>query len=460
MDALDTERLASIDETGRKKIIIPAPVTGFFRRRRDQTQIVLIIFFLVIPWVQIGGHQALLLDIIHREFSIFGLKLYAHDAPLVFLVLATLAFGLIFVTSVWGRAWCGWACPQTVFIDAIYRRLEGGIEGSYIERRRMQTEGLTGIQVLRRALKWISFFIVSSLIAHSFIAYFVGSENLLGMMGGDPRNNLTYFILISAMTAIILFDFGWFREQFCAIACPYGRFQSVLMDDTSLAIVYDEKRGEPRKGSEAAKSGAVGDCVSCRRCVEVCPVGIDIRRGVQMECIACTACADACDEIMVKVKKPTGLIRYSNVLGTAVTLAKPRAIGSGSLMLVAMIALTTALMMRKSVDVSILRAKGPVFQTVVEDGRGIYMNQFHLHIRNQTSNEMHVRLRIAGREDVHLVLPENPFTMKSTEDRQIPLFVKFSPEVIRNGEATLRILIETESQSFSQNIRLIGPVTP
>jgi cytochrome c oxidase accessory protein FixG len=457
----DTERLSSLDEWGNKKIIIPAEVEGRYRRRRTVVHALLMIFFLLLPWLKLNGHQLLLLDIVHREFSIFGLKLYAHDAPFLFPLIAISVFSLVFVTSVWGRVWCGWACPQTVFIDGVFRRIEILVEGKFLQRRRAQTQPMSFSVFRKKCLKWFLFFLVSTTIAHSFVAFFVGSDALLKMMGQNPEQNMTYFVLIFGMTGILLFDFGWFREQFCTIVCPYGRFQSLLLDSTSLAVVYDEKRGEPRRG-KPPENGRYGDCISCRRCVEVCPTGIDIRRGVQMECIACTACIDACDDVMAKMKKPVGLIRYSNLDGTTWKLLKPRALMALALVLVFATILFFGLRGRGVVDVNLLRAHGgPLFSSITQpDGTMKFANQFHLHIRNQISSAQTIELKTTF-EGVEIKLPENPFIIQPNQDLQIPLFILF-PASALNSNGTRQINIQLESSAAKDqpiviNSQLDGP---
>lgn len=441
----DTERLASLDEFGGKKKIIPAEVRGKYRQRRTIVQVILIFFFLTLPWMKVNGHQALLLDILHREFSFFGLKLYAHDAPYFFPFLAIWVFGLVFVTAVWGRVWCGWACPQTVFIDGVFRRIEVLVEGTFLERRKAQKQPMTLKIFFRKAIKWLLFFLVASVIAHSFIAIFVGSDSLLNMMTQDPRQNLVYFILISSMTALILFDFGWFREQFCTIVCPYGRFQSVLLDSSSMTVMYDENRGEPRRG-KSPDNGRYGDCISCRRCVEVCPTGIDIRRGVQMECIACTACMDACNEVMVNVKKPQNLIRYDNLEGTGWRITKPRSMMAAAFVLVSVLILVVGLNKRGFVDANILRTNSSHLftQATNSDGTVQLINQFHLHIRNQQPVKQRVQL-IADIPEVTIVIPENPFDLNPNQDLKLPVFFKFSPGVLdKTGVRVMQIQIITD----------------
>ncbi|MGZ3806167.1 MAG: cytochrome c oxidase accessory protein CcoG, partial [Pseudobdellovibrionaceae bacterium] len=358
--ALDPERLTSIDEFGDRTYIIPAEVRGFYHRYRTWVHFILLVIFLALPWTSINGSQTILLDIHARKFAIFGMTFWAHDAPLVFFILATLTLSLAFVTSIWGRVWCGWACPQTVFIDAVFRRIEHWVQGNYIQRRQLKQAPLSFKKVFKNLLTWILFFIVSSLIAHSFAAYFVGAEALIKMLQESPGQNWESFLVVSFFTLVVLFDFGWFREQFCIIMCPYGRIQSVLLDQKSLAVVYDQERGEPRKGkveTNKKQGDKQGDCVNCNRCVQVCPTGIDIRKGLQMECIACSACVDACDEIMTKIKKPKGLIRYDTLDHSKISLTKPRSLIYMALILISLIGLTYNISTREKAQVFILRAK-------------------------------------------------------------------------------------------------------
>ncbi|MEZ4872141.1 MAG: 4Fe-4S binding protein [Bdellovibrionales bacterium] len=235
-------RPKSLDAYGSRVFQYPAEVKGYFRTRRNVVYAILIIIFLALPWIKIGGHQAILLDIPGRQFSFFGIHFWAHDAPLIFFIFAFLTLGLAFVTAIWGRVWCGWACPQTVFIDGIYRRIETWIEGSHLARRKLDLQDWNREKILKRSSKWLAFFVVSFLISHSFLAYFVGSQAIIEYVQHPPSENWTTFLIVMSFTAFLLFDFGWFREQFCIIMCPYGRFQSVLMDESSLAIVYDENR--------------------------------------------------------------------------------------------------------------------------------------------------------------------------------------------------------------------------
>lgn len=308
---MEVGRLGTTDEDGKRVYIYQPDFDGKYKRFRQKFYYFLIAIYLIVPWIHIGGEQIIRLDIKNRVFNFFGHKLLAHDAPMLSFLLLGFAFTLAFVTARWGRVWCGFACPQTVFIEAIYRRIERLVEGSFRKRRELDRGGLSFKKIGIKSLKWFLFLLVSLHIVHSFLGYFVGTHELVAISLKSPSENWTLFIIMSVMTAIIMFDFGWFREQFCIIACPYGRIQSVLMDEQSMVVGYDHKRGEPRR-AEGVAADKEGDCIDCDHCVKVCPTGIDIRQGTQLECIACTACIDACDNIMDKVNRPKGLIAWTS----------------------------------------------------------------------------------------------------------------------------------------------------
>ncbi|NIT12887.1 MAG: 4Fe-4S binding protein, partial [Candidatus Dadabacteria bacterium] len=257
---LPEERLSTTDEYGKRVYIFPEKVHGRFRKWRTLTHSVLIIILLVLPWLKIGGYQALLFDIPNRRFSIFGLTFWAHDGPLIFYILAILSIGLAFITAIYGRVWCGWGCPQTVFVDGVFRRIEYLIMGSHIKQMNIAKAPWNGEKIFKYSLTWILFTIVSLIITHSFLAYFVGAERLVEMTQHRPAENWTIFLFMFFITSFLLFDFGWFREQFCIIMCPYGRIQSVLMDDDSVTVAYDYNRGEPRKGT-TDYGEKEGDCI-------------------------------------------------------------------------------------------------------------------------------------------------------------------------------------------------------
>lgn len=461
---LHPDRLATSDEKGRRIFLHPSDVRGFFRRHRTRVQAVLILFFLALPWFKIQGRQALLLNIADRQFEIFGLSLRAHNAPLLFLVFAAAGFGLFFATSVLGRVWCGWACPQTVFIDGVFRRIERWIDGPALERRALDRAPWTAKKLFKRSIKWSLFLFVSLILTHSFLAYFVGTEKLAKMITSSPSENWGNFIFMAVSTGIILFDFAWFREQFCTIVCPYGRFQSVLMDSSSLVVAYDVARGEPRatpqtKALAKTHNSRLGDCVNCYRCVQVCPTGIDIRRGVQMECIACTACIDACDEVMTKIKKPTGLIRYDS-LNMKRTSKRRIGLRGGlylGLCVISIVALVFLVSRLKPVDVEILRAKNsPYTVQNLENGSVTVTNHILLELSNQSGETRSLRFTSLD-PDVELITAIQPYILQINQVTRADVFFRFSKSSLTNGQKKFRILIEDREFKIEKEVTLVGP---
>lgn len=480
------DRISSTDELGDRVTIYPASVKGYWRTHRNWTQGVLLMIFLLLPWLKVGGEQSILISIPERRFSFFGLVLYAHDTPMLFFLLAVGVFGLAFATAVWGRIWCGWACPQTVFIDAVFRRIETWVEGSHLKRRERDQGPLTINKVFLKSTKWFLFFIASMIIAHSFAAYFLGSSRLAQMSLHSPQENWVPFTIVFFFTFLVLFDFGWFREQFCIIMCPYGRFQSVLMDKHSLAVLYNEKRGEPRKGaiSKENSTQAQGDCVNCQRCVMVCPTGIDIRRGVQLECINCTACIDACDEIMEKVHKPKGLIQYSSFAkneGKATRFFNFRRSFYLFLILLATAGLIYQISTRTPLRAEILRVVGAPYRVLEAPENDMIINQFKVHLQNQYSLPLKVKFVISPNslsqenqnlsKTISLIEQDKEITLSSGEITNHYLFIKFHKDLTKAmGQKEIDLLIQYSALPSSnpdqtpaselvqtKKVKLLGP---
>ncbi|MEZ0391771.1 MAG: cytochrome c oxidase accessory protein CcoG [Pseudobdellovibrionaceae bacterium] len=453
-----SERLGMLDEHGHRKFIIPAEVKGFYTKWKRKVHFLLLLIFLLLPWIFIGGEQAFRIDLGARKLTFLGGHLYASDTPLMFFLLIIMTVGLALLTALYGRVWCGWACPQTVFIEAIYRQIEKWTEGTYLQRRRLRDQNWNFEKIRTTDLKWILYFFVSALIAHSFIASWSGSKELISMMSGAPQENWTYFLLVFGMTGTLLFNFGWFREQFCLIVCPYGKIQSVLMDSHSVTVMYDEKRGEPRKGL-ATSAQPKGDCVACGRCVQVCPTGIDIRNGVQMDCIGCTACIDACDEIMTKVKKPTGLIRYKALTNKPVQWLRARVLAYGGIIAAASVALIVLLAFHQSIRFELLRGKGNPYQVREENGKKLIQNYFHLRLENHSAQAM--KIRIETDPQVKVVIPEDALSLPAEGKREVPIFFEIeSSKLSAKGRLEIHLRIqdaETEKNLLEKKLSLLGP---
>ncbi|MES2477057.1 MAG: cytochrome c oxidase accessory protein CcoG [Verrucomicrobiota bacterium] len=376
--------VTTINDDGSRYFLHPADVKGRWNLARRLVGIVLIAIYVLLPWIPINGNPAVFLDVENRMFHLFGLTLVPQDLWVMFFAISGTGFLLFMVTSMLGRIWCGWACPYTVFIDHIYRRIERWIEGDAPHRRALQNAPWSVEKIAKRALKHFLYALVAAAIAHVFLSYFVSMERLYGFMQEGPLQHATAFGIILFLTLVLWFCFGYFREQFCIIMCPYGRLQSALTDDDTINVGYDEKRGEPR----GTKGKAEGDCIDCRRCVQVCPTGIDIRNGLQLECIGCTACIDACDDIMTKVERPKGLIRYDSFNGFAGKkrrLLRPRVYAYCALGLLGLAALgLVAAKKARPFTATLSRAGGAGFYSDATSVRNIYKIRV-FNKRNQTA---------------------------------------------------------------------------
>lgn len=462
---LPEERLASTDEKGRRVFLHPADVKGHYKRWRNVIHSVLMAAFLLLPWIKINGHQAVLLNIAERRFSIFGLAFWAHDAPMLWFVFLSVFFAISLITAVWGRLWCGWACPETVFVESLYRRLERWIEGNHIQRRSLEKLPWTLKKIGLRAVKWTVFLAVTLVLTHSFMAYFIGTEQLAEMMRARPQAHPVAFSFMFFSTVIILFSFGWFREQFCIVLCPYGRFQSVLMDDDSMVVAYDVKRGEPRRGHDVSKFEQ-GDCVNCYRCVQVCPTGIDIRRGVQMECIACTACVDACNEVMLNVKQPPGLIRYTterSLQKLPTRHFRARVVLLSLALLSVLSGLAYVMIKRPPVKATLFTAKTTQTYQVVQEGEDpMLTNSFFLTASNYRFEDAELKL-VPQNAAVEVLAQRNPLPVAAGEEKKLSFFLKFPKSLLKAGRQQMRIDILTQAQNGqwshqdTQELPLAGP---
>ncbi len=458
---LHEERLATTDEGGHRVYLYPEDVKGKWRTRRTWVYNTLILLYLFLPWLNVGGKQSILLDIPKREFTFFGVTLLGHNAPILIFVLLGFVFLIGFITSIWGRVWCGWACPQTVFIDAIFNKIEVLVEGNARKRKKLDNAPLDLQKFLKKTLKWSLFILASMHIAHSFIGYFVGVRSLVGITLHSPFDNIALFGATWSAVAIILFDFAWFKEQFCLIACPYGRFQSVMMDQNSLVIAYDYNRGEPRRQKGQSKDEHA-DCVDCYACVKACPTGIDIRRGTQLECIACTNCIDACDEVMLKVGKPEGLIRFETEQGLKGLPTKRFSIRNGfylSTVILLFLGFFIQFQGTKELDIVMLRGSKTPF-TVLNSGENkIIANHFKINLSYEGS-ALEKILITQDNKDIKLIIPRNPVVLKETMNHTNAFF-RFSPSILNKGskKINLNFINPVDNKVIkTMEVQLVGPI--
>ncbi len=446
---------------GSRLMVHPADVRGKWLTRRRLLFVLLIGFYVVAPLVPIGGHPSILLDFANRRFFLFGHTFNAQDFWMVVLLALTFVFALLLVTAWRGRLWCGWACPQTVFLEGVYRPIERFFDGSREQRMRLAKEPMTMARGVRATAKHLSFLAVSLAIAHAAAAIFVGPWELLAMIREGPSSHWVAFGLIIGFATILEFNFAWFREQFCVVVCPYGRMQSILHDRDSITVTYDERRGEPRgkiAKHAAAAAPPLGDCIDCQRCVVVCPTAIDIRNGLQMECLACLQCVDACDEVMVKIGRPTGLIALMSSQkqkGLPVRTLRPRLVIYALLMLVASSILLGALGTRTPFEANLLRPSGG--NPFVVDGENI-RNAFDIHLVNKNPQAATFDIEVTSPVEADIKVSTPRVTVPSLSDLHLAVSVAIERERLA-APVMLTVVVRDHATGAArtQTLRFLAP---
>lgn len=467
------DSVTTINPDGSHFFLHPADVKGRWTLARRIFGLALIAVYVALPWIPINGSPALFFDVEMRRFHVFGLTLVPQDLWVMFFGVTGLGFTLFFVTALLGRLWCGWACPYTVFLDHVFRRIERWIEGDSVARKKLAAAPWTAGKAVRRVAKHSLYVLCASLIAHVFLSYFVSIERLYGHMQEGPLAHATAFGIVVFLTLVLGFCFGWFREQFCIIMCPYGRLQSALTDDDTVVIGYDEKRGEPRGkkktglpseafptsialATEVAKGG---DCIDCRRCANVCPTGIDIRNGLQLECIGCAACIDACDDIMTKIERPKGLVRYDSLnglTGKKRRILRPRVIAYTLLGLLGLTAFAVAGWKRaKPFTADFSRMRGQPFYA---DGSAV-RNHYQVRFYNKRNQPARFSIRLANApEGFTLSGADTMVEVPPLGDVTRPAIVVVPTGVYR-GTTNLQIEVRSEpgDVTIRHEMRFLGP---
>jgi cytochrome c oxidase accessory protein FixG len=447
--------LPTLNRDGTRRLVRPKLFAGSYYKRRLWVGWGLIALFVALPFVRIGDKPAALLDIARREFTLLGMTFLPTDGVLLMLGMLSAFVAIFLITAMWGRVWCGWGCPQTVYMELVFRPVERLLEGSRGQQLKLDKEGPN----YRRLLKWGVFALLSVAVAHVFLAYFVRPSELYQWMRRSPFEHPTGALVVLGTSALVFFDFAYFREQMCTVICPYARLQSALLDRRSLIVGYDHRRGEPRGGGR--KKG--GDCIDCKACVIACPTGIDIRDGLQLECISCTQCIDACDSVMRKLDKPTGLVRYASSHWFASGAGPSRWLRPRVMVYaILLVALFAALLLvgrqhAAPAEMTVLRGIGAPF---TEQGSSI-RNQLRVKVRNRTDSPQRYRIELWGAGESELIAPENPLQVAAGEQATTTIFVVSPQSLFEAGVRPIEVLIRSED-GFEQRLphRLLGPRAP
>ena len=446
--------LSTLEKDGSRRWLKPRLSVGGYLKARRAVAYALILIFTLTPYLRMNGKPLVLLDVVHRRFTLFGYTFLPTDTVLLALLIVTILVGIFLLTALFGRVWCGWACPQTVYMEFVYRPIERLFEGTKGRGGSAKRE-LAG---WRKPARFVVYLLVSMFLAHTFLAYFVGVENLLKWVTSSPLKHPVAFVVMAATTGLMLFDFGYFREQTCIIACPYGRLQSALLDSQSLIVTYDENRGEPRGKARKSGEDAKGDCVDCHLCVETCPTGIDIREGLQMECIGCAQCIDACAPVMQKLGREPGLIRYSTqaaMQGEKKRLLRPRVVIYPLIMLIVLAMFGVAIGTKQSADVLVMRSRGKPFETI---GGGMVANTMQVKITNRTDEPRQYLIEPADERIARIETGSEPTDIAPGESHAYNVMIVVPRSAFTDGklEAGLRI---TDGAGYDQTVscRLLGP---
>ena len=458
------DHISTADPTGRRNWIYPRKVNGRFYRRRTWFSWLLLCVMFAGPFVTINGNPLLLMNVVERKFVVLGQIFWPQDMIIFAVALLLFAVGVIVFTTAFGRLWCGWACPQTVMMEMVFRKIEYAIEGDAPNQRRLNAAPWTGRKILQKVLKHGIFFALSFVVGNVLLSYIIGWRDLYQIVTDPPTRHLAGLGFMLGFALLFYGIFARFREQACTFVCPYGRLQSLLLDENSIVVAYDYKRGEKRGPLRRAQTfgerrfAGFGDCVSCNQCVAVCPTGIDIRNGTQMECVHCTACMDACDTVMTKTGSEPGLIRYASLngieRGTALRFT-PRLAGYCLVLVVLATVLGLMLGMRSDVEATVLRAPGSLFQQMPD---GHFSNLYTVRLVNKTSREMPVELRLESPAGTLAVMGQGSIVVAAQKLSENSVLIELDPAAMKSGTTPLVIGVYSSGKKLETlKTAFIGP---
>lgn len=442
------DTVSHVDKQGKRVFFYPKKPKGPLYNARTLVSFAFLVILFALPFIKINGAPLFLFNIIERKFILFGIHFWPQDFFLFVLGMIIFIVFIALFTVVYGRVFCGWVCPQTIFMEMVFRKIEYWIEGDFTHQKALKKQSWNAEKIRKRVLKVSIFYIISFLIANIFLSYIIGVDEVLKIAREPVAQHVGGFISLILFTTIFFFVYLWFREQACLVVCPYGRMQGVLLDKHSIVVAYDHVRGEKREKFSKNPSPDAGDCIDCHECVRVCPTGIDIRNGTQLECTNCTACIDACNHIMQSIHKPNGLIRYASeyTISTGKKLRWTQRMIAYTVILVLLIGAESFLLATRSdIDVTIMRTKGALF-TVEDDNR--ISNLYNLHLINKTTQDIDPEIRI-NLEGAEIRWVGEKHAVPSNELAEATFFIIVPRSSIREQKTKLNV-------EFWQGDRLIG----
>jgi cytochrome c oxidase accessory protein FixG len=443
------DRMPSVTEKGKRNWIYAWQPSGKWYRLRTLLSVFYVILFFSLPFIKINGNPALQLNIIEGKFSILGMIFWPQDFFIFGMAMITFIVFIYLFTMVYGRIFCGWACPQTIFMEMIFRRIEWVIEGNPNEQRRLNAEPWHTKKVLKKSLKHIVFLVLSFVIGNIFLSYIIGIDQLFTIISEPVTKHLGGFLAMVVFTLAFYGVYAFTREIVCTVICPYGRLQGVLLDKNSIVVAYDYNRGEPRgKGKRPSQQG-LGDCIDCHQCVVVCPTGIDIRNGTQLECVNCTACIDACNMVMDKVGLPRGLVRYAseNQLAENKPFRFTGRMKAYSMVLLLLVSgLSFIIATRRDVDVTLFRARGQLFQ---ERGKDSLSNLYHINLVNKTHRPITVSLRVEELPGLAMLVGNKELVVPAEGQAENAFFVVLPKSAIKSRDSEVKIGIYESDKRIS-----------
>lgn len=462
--ATDTEgfrdSIATMDEKGKRVWMYPKKPKGKLHGLRIMVTCILLGALFMAPLIKVNGQPLILLNFFERKFIIFGAVFWPQDTHLLIFVLLIFVVFIILFTVVFGRVWCGWACPQTIFMEMVFRKIEYWIEGDAGQQRKLAKAPWDKEKIIKKGSKHLIFIAIAVLISHTVMAYLVGVDQVVEIVSKSPAENWAGFIGLLMFTGVFYGVFAFLREQACTVICPYGRLQGVMLDKNSIVVAYDWLRGEPRgKIRKNEDTSFLGDCIDCHLCVHVCPTGIDIRNGTQMECVNCTACIDACDEVMEKVNRPKGLIRFDSYNGIAekkkLTLS-PRIMAYAAVLIALLGSLVYLLYSRQPIEATITRVPGTMYQEQ-EDGR--ISNLYNVQLINKTFEDAHIELKLVDEMGEIKIVGEEDLTLLGQARKESTFFIILDRADIKTNSTRLNVAVLADGEVLDEiETRFMGPL--